>query len=356
MGFRVGAVLLTFWCQIVSGLTWVREGSQPDTFQVSPDAIEISGRASHPHWLRSDGEYHAFTLTFEYRLAQWAEAAVVVRAPKWGRPMRAGVALTLAHDFHQKKHPYVTGAISGRAEPRRLLPPSFDTWHKVELIVRPQSLTAFIDGELIQDYPFPRHTLDAGHIVFPDLGHRYSIRHLKLTPTGQSPRWEPLAGWKQRGATGSFTIEPDTITARDGHSILYAAAPARDFLLSVYVRSHQRVNSGIFLRGSPDEKLPRGFEVQIYSPPDAVYPTGSIYNVVRSNVSVDYEERWFLLQILVQDRRCLVWLDGDLVAETGQLPANTPAEGQIGLQIHSDHASVDFHRPRLMRIAATAPP
>lgn len=357
MDFRAGAILLTFSCQIVSALTWIPEGPQPDTFKISPTALEISGRGSHPNWLRSEREYHAFTLTFEYRLAQWSEAAVIVRAPKWGRPMRAGVALALAHDFHQKRTRYVTGAIAGRAEPKRLLPPSFDTWHKVEIIVRPRSLTASIDGEIIQEYTFSDPTLEAGHIVFPDLGHRYSIRHVKIEPTAHSPAWESLAGeWKKRGDSGAFLIEPDSITGRDGHSILYAAQTARDFLLSVYVRSHQRVNAGIFLRGSPDEKRPRGFEVQVYSPPDAVYPTGSIYNLVRSNVSVDYEQRWFLMQILVQQRRCRVWLDGDLVAETDPLPADTPAEGQIGFQIHSDHASVDFHQPRLKRIAAAAQP
>jgi len=36
------------------------------------------------------------------------------------------------------------------------------------------------------------------------------------------------------------------------------------------------VNAGIFFRGSPDQARDRGWEVHIFSPPDAVYSTGSI--------------------------------------------------------------------------------
>jgi len=64
----------------------------------------------------------------------------------------------------------------------------------------------------------------------------------------------------------------------------------------------------VFLRGGLEG--PRGFEVQIHSPVDAVHPTGSIYPIKRSRISAGYEERWFLMRIVVVGRGCLVRLAG----------------------------------------------
>ena len=74
------------------------------------------------------------------------------------------------------------------------------------------------------------------------------------------------------------------------------------------------MNGGVFLRGDP-EGARRGFEIQIYSPVDAVYPTGSVYRRARSRVSADLEGRWFLMQVLVEGGRVRVWLDGEEAAE-----------------------------------------
>ena len=77
---------------------------------------------------------------------------------------------------------------------------------------------------------------------------------------------------------------------------------------------------------------------------EAVYPTGSIYGRVRSRVQADYEERWFLLQVIVTGRACIVRLDGNTVAE-GEIDSVVP--GQIGLQIHSVDSSVEFRDLRV---------
>jgi hypothetical protein len=44
-------------------------------------------------WLHTAEEYENFRLTFEYKLSQWAEAAVILRAPRMGRPMQSGIAI-----------------------------------------------------------------------------------------------------------------------------------------------------------------------------------------------------------------------------------------------------------------------
>jgi hypothetical protein len=329
---------------------WVAEGPAPGTFRRSATEIEVTGQGNNPNWLRSTGEYENLKLTFEYKLAQWSEAAVVLRAPKWGRPMRAGVAVTLAHDFHRKMGTYVTGAVSGLTPPRQLLAESWGVWKKAVIELRGTRLTVSIDNELLQDTAVERS--GAGFVVFPDLGHRYWIRGVKIEDLGKPTKVEtPFAGLRQqRGASGAWTMTGNRIRGANGHSILYAEPAFGDFHLSLYVRSHQRVNAGVFLRGSSREGQTRGFEVQVYSPPDGVFPTGSIYNHVRSDVEVDYEERWFYLEVTARGRACEVKIDGRVVARTDALPADVPANGQIGLQIHSDAAWVEFDDVRVRRL------
>ena len=82
----------------------------------------------------------------------------------------------------------------------------------------------------------------------------------------------------------------------------------------------------------------RGFEVQIYSPVDAVYQTGSIYTRQRSLLQADLEDHWSLLQIRVEGKRCTVWVDGQQTAMVDNLPPELVKPGRIGLQIHSDTA------------------
>ncbi len=91
--------------------------------------------------------------------------------------------------------------------------------------------------------------------------------------------------------------------------------------------------------------------MQIYSPPDSVYPTGSIYGLRRSQLAADLEDRWFLVQIFVEGQRCLVRVDGETVAETDARPAEALAPGRVGLQIHCGHASAEFRDLRLRPIA-----
>ena len=337
----------------LSAADWSTEGPTPESFVREGAQWEITGRGSYPNWIRSAREYENVRLTFEYKLAQWSEAAVVLRAPKWGRPMRAGVAITLAHDFHKKTGRYVTGAVSGVKPPLRLLSESWGAWKKVHIVLEGARLRVTIDGELIQETLVERG--GPGYVLFPDLGHRYWVRNIAMDDRGGSTRVErPFAGERQkRGTSGEWTEADGVLRGADGHSILYATPEYGDFRLQLYVRSHGRVNAGVFLRGSARLNQPRGFEVQIYSPPDAVYPTGSIYNHVRSDVEVDYEERWFWLEVLVRGLSCEVSVDGRVVARTARLPEDVAARGQIGLQIHSDVGAVEFSEVRVMELPGT---
>lgn len=350
------ALFIAWSCGRAGEFRWVPEGSRA-TFQIRNGEISTSGAGNQPNWLRSEAEYENFRLTFEYKLFQWTEAAVILRAPAGGRPMQSGLAIFLAHDFHENITPYVTGAVAGVLPPSKRLPTSFNAWHRAEIDLNDTRLKVAIDGIAVQDvdldrHPELRHRLRRGHIGFPDLGHAYAVRNLRIDERPSSQNYvelfdgRTLHGWQLRGE-GSWIVRDGTIQGANGHGILYAPPVFTDFELTALVRSHNRVNAGIFLRGSPDPKEHRGFEVQIYSPVDAVYPTGSIYAKQRARISADYEERWFLMQIRVEGSRCLVRLDGETVAEYEKLAGKDLQPGRIGLQIHLENASVEFRDLRV---------
>ncbi len=330
------------------------------TFAATAGELTTSGLGNYPNWLGTTAEYENFRLEFEYKLAQWAETSVLLRAPEVGRPSQSGLSIYLAHDYHKERSKYITGAIAGALPPKNALPESFDAWHRAEIILDGDHLTARIDGTVVQDVnlsqnPALRHRLRRGHIGFQDLGYRAAFRNIRLQDLGSPTQYTNLFNghsideWKLRGG-GTFLVRDGSLTGENGHGILYAPPVFENFELTAAVRSHNRVNSGIFLRGSPDEKKFRGFEIQIYSPTDGVYQTGSIYGVERSTTTQDYEERWFLLQIRLEGAHCTVWLDGELVAETANLPAADLKPGQIGLQIHKEDASVDFRDLRVRKL------
>jgi len=277
---------------------------------------------------------------------------------KTGRPARSGIALVLAHDFHHVVDDYITGAIAGVKPPETQLPESFNEWHRVDLLADGDHFDASIDGKRVQSLDLPadpelRYRLRRGYIGFLEMGHAFRVRNVRIALLPDRLKYvdlwngRDLEGWRRREESGTWSVEAGAIRGANGHGILYAPGVFQDFELTTMVRSHNRVNSGIFLRGSPDKSRFRGFEIQVYSPADALYPTGSIYGKVRSRTPVDYEGQWFLMQVIVEGAHCLVRLNGDTVAETDRLPESDLRPGRIGLQMHMENASVEFRDLRV---------
>jgi hypothetical protein len=336
---------------------WVHEGPRA-TFSADQEAIATSGRGGPPSWLRTEAEFENFRLTFEYKLARWAEAAVILRAPRTGRPMQSGIAIFLAHDFHENVTPYITGAIAGVEPPSTRLPTSYEKWHTAAIELEGDRLRVAVDGTTVQDVDLERHPelryrLKRGHIGFPDLGHAYAVRNVYIEDRGSTCKFvhlfdgKSVDGWQTRGESGSWTVHDGSLKGANGHSILYAAPVFQDFEFTALVRSRNRVNAGVFFRGSPHPNQHRGFEVQVYSPVDSVYPTGSIYGKQRARIQADFEERWFLMQVRVTGSRCVVRLDGETVAQYDGLSGEDLKPGRIGLQIHLEDASVEFRDVRV---------
>jgi hypothetical protein len=331
-------------------LSWLQPGQ---SFTTEPAALECRGSENSRNWIRTRAEYGDLRLRFDYRLAQWAEAIVVLRAHADGRPTLTGIPIQFAHDFHNKPGLHVTGAVAGLRAPEKSLPPSFDLWHSVDITLRGDRVSVRIDNELVNETTVPdRHA--SGHIGFLDLGHAYSIRSIRVDDLGTPRAYQPLfngrdlAGWQLRDA-GAWSINAGVLIAANGHGIHYAPGEFTDFDLLAVVRSVGHVNAGIFLRGQPDKSRLRGLEVQIYSPPDAVYPTGSIYGQTRADLVADHDGQWTLLRVRVHQGVVTTWVDGRLAAR-GPVPPGVPASGRVGLQIHLANARIECRELRIRHI------
>jgi hypothetical protein len=279
---------------------------------------------------------------------------VVLRAHADGRPMLTGIPVQLAHDFHGKTSKHVTGAIAGVQAPSRFLPPSFDVWHKAEILLQGEQVTVRIDGEVVNTATVPgRHA--AGHIGFLDLGHGYAVRGIEIEDLGGAAPYRPLfngrnlEGWELRDA-GTWAVAEGRIVGENGHGIYYAPDSFSDFEVLAVVKSVGHVNAGLFLRGDADKKRNRGFEVQIYSVPDGVYPTGSIYGQTRGDLLEDHDGRWALLRVRVEKGLVTTWVDGRLTAQ-GPVPEGAPAAGRVGLQIHLENARIECRELRIRRLS-----
>ena len=338
---------------------WMHEGPHA-TFAVHDGELRTSGLGNQPVWLHTTGEYENFRLAFDYKLSQWAEAAVVLRAPRMGRPMRSGIAIFLAHDFHENLTSHVTGAIAGVAPPAKRLPTNWGSWHSAEIELRAERLRVSIDGTQVQDVDIAAHPelqwrLKRGFIGFPDLGHAYAVRNIRLEDFGASEKivelfdGRTLEGWNLRGGA-EWSVRDGSIVASGGHGILYAPPVFTDCEFTALVRTHDRANGGVFFRGSPDAKEYRGFEVQVYSPVDSVYPTGSIYGKQRSNLSADLEGEWMLLQVRLTGPRIVVRVNGETVAAYDGLAGRDLQAGCIGLQMHMENTFIEYRDLRVRRL------
>ncbi|NWF82319.1 MAG: DUF1080 domain-containing protein [Bryobacteraceae bacterium] len=341
---------------------WAHEGAA--TFRAAGGVLRTDGKAHEGNWLRSENEFEDFRLRFEYKLDQWAEAAVFLRAPRTARPHHAGVTIFLGHDFHKKPSPWTTGAVAGALAPQKWPGESWGVWHAMEAELRGSRLRVKIDGSLVQEtdldaIPATAARLRRGYIGFADQGYGWEIRKVEIEDFGSPMKFVDLLasgtldGWQRRGESGQWRLRDGVLEGADGHSILYAPQVFDDFEFTACVRSHGRTNSGVFVRGQPAGAW-RGFEIQIYSPVDAVYPTGSIYGKVRSSYDADLEGKWFLLQIRVVGNRVDVWLDGRHIAGYGGLSGDESKAGRIGFQIHLEKTRVEFRDVRVRPIPQPA--
>jgi hypothetical protein len=212
---------------------------------------------------------------------------------------------------------------------------------------------------------------------------------LALAPAaGRAAEWQPLfngtdlAGWRANN-------DPDSFAVRDGVLRVQASGPTsahlfyvggrqhgfetfRNFELEATVRAEPNANGGIFVHTdmttrNAQKHLANGYEVQLNSTAKEKRKTGSLYAVVDLAASPVDETKWFVVRVVVTDKRITVALDGkEVVDYTEPADVTRPPEragrrfaaagGGIALQAHDAKSVWYFKDIRVKRLPDPAAP
>ena len=134
----------------------------------------------------------------------------------------------------------------------------------------------------------------------------------------------------------------------DGLGYLATRERFKDFELHLYIRASKHSNGGVLFRADPHAIAKRHYEIQIHDVEGAVYPTGSLYGYQRAIYPKIAPEEWYLLQLVVRGKDCLVRINGDNVVDYHDLA--DVEEGHILLQAHQAGRWIEYKEIRIKRL------
>lgn len=324
---------------------WVQEG--PAHFVVRDGALVCDGTGNWPGWLRSEEVFENFVLRLEFRTRYGAESGVFFRAPLHGRISRVGFELQIGGAGGKSLHS--TGALFDAVPPLvAVRSRGGEEFDELEITCDGPRLTVRMNGELVQDLDVGedealRYRPRLGYLGFQDRGKPVAFRNVRVRrlPDRVRAEWKSLAPRADLGpwstaesGSATWSVEEGDLVARDGHGYLLSADAYRNCEFQTYVRSSPLANGGVFFRWLDGRD--RGFEVQIEDIPDGNDPTGSLYGRVRAREFPFPPGTWFLLQVFLEEQRCVVRVDGVVVARTDRI--GPVREGRIALQMHRGDA------------------
>lgn len=334
---------------------WQIEEGPESAYYVSEGSLVVAPHCASPTWLRSEREFENFDLRGEFLVRGWTDSGVYFHAPRHGRPTWAGFQLKLFHQVDKDPTPQSMGAIFPVLAPSKVN--VHKEWNDFRILIDWPVLRVWANGEIVQDlnlesHPGLRYRLRSGYLGFPAVSASARFRNLRIRELPSREEWTTLfasgddfAKWAVSEGKPDFRVLGDVLRA-DGVGHLATREEYRDFELQLYVRGSNQHNGGILFRSAGEGlKNPRHYEIQLHDVEEAHFPTGSLYYFKRSVYPRIEAGKWFLMQLLVQGKWCLVRIDGENVMEYDQL--ENLDEGHIELQAHRAGYWTEFKRIRI---------
>jgi hypothetical protein len=333
----------------------VQEG--PETaFYVRDGAIVVHESAGFPTWLRSDRQYENFDFRGEFFLEGWMNSGIYLHAPEHGRNIWCGMKLNLFHQMDAVPAPESMGSIFPLIAPRVVSVKNRGEWNDFRILMDWPRFRAWTNGALIHDVdlesvPELRHRLRRGYLGFESLSYPVRFRKLRVRELPAKESWTTLydapadlARWRVSEGEPHFEALGGVLLA-DGVGHLATIEKYRDFALQMYVRHSWHHNSGVLFRTDGRGLAARHEEIQLHDVEGAHYPTGSVYYRKRAIYPRIEAERWWLFQLWVEGRSCLVRINGETVLEYDRLDSIEP--GSIELQAHQAGRWTEFKQIRV---------
>jgi hypothetical protein len=347
------------WTPLFDGQTlngWSVQDGPDSAFYVNEGTIAGSPSSGFPAWLRSAREYENFEFEFEWLPRGWSDGGVYFCAPEHGSRSRAGFKISLFHQADKELRSNSSGAIFPFVAPK-LVNVKPKEWNTVRVRLDWPKLEVWYNGEKSHDLDLDagrelRHRLRSGYLGLETLSYPIRFRSLRVRELPSKQKWDVL--FEQSGDLDKWSLTElnqrtpaqyqalGGVLRGDGLGNLTTKAKYRDFELQMYIRGSLHHNGGVLFRGAPGVNR---YEIQLHDVEEAHYPTGSLYYFQRSRYPRIDPEQWFLFQLLVKDRWCLVRINGEDVMEYDRL--ENLAEGPIELQAHQAGRWIEYRRIRV---------
>ena len=190
-------------------------------------------------------------------------------------------------------------------------------------------------------------------------------RNIKLLPKNMQPLFngKDLTGWKVHPESRA-TVENGELRLVGGSGSLETVDAFDNFVLQLEYRTDMAVNSGVFFRCIPDEKM-NGYECQVFNnPPADDYKkfigtdTGGLFRrQVGRNVGPK-DGQWNYLTIYANDAKLATWVNGIQVTDftDERDPDKNPRRGRrieagtIQFQGHDPTTDIRFRNIRIGKL------
>lgn len=335
----------------------IQEGPE-SAFYVRDGAIVVHEGSNFPTWLRHDRQFENFDLRLEFFLKGWMDSDLYLHAPEHGRNTWAGMAIKLFHAKEEPK-PESMGAIFPLIAPKSVPVKNQGEWNALRVLMDWPALQVWLNGEQVQDVnvesvPELRYRLRRGYIGFESLSYPIRFRNVRIRELPSKDTWESLyeqesdfSKWTVAEGKAKFeTLGP--VLRGDGLGHLATREQFRDFHLQLYIRASKHSNGGVLFRAGKDALKDRHYEIQIHDVENAHYPTGSLYHFRRATYPRIEPEKWYLMQLFVEGKRCVVRVNGDTVVDYDNL--QDLQAGQIMLQAHQAGKWIEYKQIRIKRL------
>ena len=340
---------------------WTVKDGPETAFYVKDGDIVVHEGGGFPAWLRSAKQYENFDFRGEFFVRGWTNSGIYLHAPEHGRNTWVGMKINIFHQADAQPRPESAGSIFPLIAPRAVNVKNQGEWNSLRVLMDWPRLQVWMNDTPIQDIdvetvPELRHRLRRGYLGFESLSYPIRFRNIRIRELPAKETWEALydgpedfAKWQV--SSGKPIFEPrGAILRGDGNGQLATRDTFRDFVLHLYIRGVQHHNGGIMFRSIPASQggRSRSYEIQLHDVEGAHYATGSLYSIKRASYPRIEPEQWFLLQLVVQDRRCLVRINGDTVLEYEGLENVEP--GHLELQAHDAGKWIEYKQIKVRRL------
>ena len=336
----------------------VREGPE-SAFYVRDGAILVQEGSNFPTWLRSEKQYENFDFRSEFFVKGWTNSGIYLHAPEHGRNTWIGMKINIFHQQDAEPRPESMGSIFPLVPPLKVNVRNAAEWNGLRVFMDWPQLRVWVNDEVVQDtnletIPELRYRLRRGYVGIESLSYPIRFRNLRIHELPPKEKWDTLYDaaedfGKWFVSEGKPNFQPlGGILRSDGVGHMATKKRFRDFELHLYIRASKHHNGGVLFHTAGEGLKGRHYEIQLHDVEGAHYPTGSLYYFKRAIYPRIEHEKWFLLQLVVKGKYCLVRINGENVLEYDQL--TNLEEGNIELQAHQAGRWIEYKHIRIKRI------